>query len=66
MSNPISSPGDPVFYLHHTWLDKIWWDWQKQDLTGRLTEMGGPNKPAPRSRRPPSRGLPEQRPDDVP
>ncbi|OAG11099.1 Di-copper centre-containing protein [Paraphaeosphaeria sporulosa] len=32
VSNPISSPGDPIFYLHHTWLDKVWWDWQAQNL----------------------------------
>ncbi|RBQ89001.1 hypothetical protein VDGD_07137 [Verticillium dahliae] len=43
MSNPISSPGDPLFYLHHTWLDKVWWDWQKQDLPNRLSDMGGRN-----------------------
>ncbi|ROT42391.1 Di-copper centre-containing protein [Sodiomyces alkalinus F11] len=43
MANPISSPGDPLFYLHHTWLDKIWWDWQKMDLPARLFEMSGQN-----------------------
>lgn len=43
MSNPISSPGDPIFYLHHTWLDKVWWDWQAQNLSARLTAMGGQN-----------------------
>lgn len=43
MLNPISSPGDPIFYLHHTWLDKVWWDWQSQNLTSRLTDIGGPN-----------------------
>jgi tyrosinase len=72
MSNPISSPGDPLFYLHHTWLDKIWWDWQKQNLSVRLTEMGGPNRPQARTATPgtrtggPGGNLPEQRPDDVP
>ncbi|KAF2728831.1 Di-copper centre-containing protein [Polyplosphaeria fusca] len=43
MSNGVSSPGDPLFYLHHTWLDKMWWDWQAKDLTKRLKEMGGTN-----------------------
>lgn len=40
MSNPISSPGDPVFYLHHSWLDKVWWDWQKVKQE-RLADVGG-------------------------
>lgn len=43
MLDPIASPGDPVFYLHHTWLDKVWWDWQALDLPSRLTDMGGRN-----------------------
>ncbi|VUC32084.1 unnamed protein product [Clonostachys rosea] len=43
MANPISSPGDPIFYLHHTWLDKVWWDWQAKDLPSRLKAMGGTN-----------------------
>ena len=44
MANPVSSPGDPIFYLHHAWLDKIWWDWQRRDLPVRLTAMGGENR----------------------
>ena len=43
MLNPISSPGDPLFYLHHAWLDQLWWFWQKDDLSRRLTDMGGRN-----------------------
>lgn len=43
MRDPIASPGDPLFYLHHTWLDKVWWDWQALDLPARLTDIGGPN-----------------------
>ncbi|KAG5305058.1 tyrosinase [Histoplasma capsulatum G186AR] len=38
-----SSPGDPLFYLHHAWIDKLWWDWQSKDLPARLSEMGGTN-----------------------
>ncbi|KAL1836325.1 hypothetical protein VTJ49DRAFT_5309 [Mycothermus thermophilus] len=45
MLDPISSPGDPVFYLHHTWLDKVWWDWQALDLPARLTDISGRNTP---------------------
>lgn len=36
---------DPIFYLHHAWLDKIYWDWQQKDLAVRLTEIGGTNLP---------------------
>ncbi|KAI1338963.1 Di-copper centre-containing protein [Xylariaceae sp. FL0016] len=43
MVNPLLSPGDPVFYLHHGYLDKLWWDWQSQNLSSRLTEIGGNN-----------------------
>jgi tyrosinase len=43
MLNPISSPGDPIFYLHQIWLDKVWWDWQAQNLSAPLTDMDGAN-----------------------
>jgi tyrosinase len=43
MLNGVSSPGDPLFYLHHTWLDKIWADWQNLNPSKRLTEIGGSN-----------------------
>jgi hypothetical protein len=23
-----ASPGDPVFYLHHCWIDRVWAEWQ--------------------------------------
>lgn len=26
----MASPGDPVFYLHHTWVDKVWKDWEQR------------------------------------
>lgn len=43
MLNGVSSPGDPLFYLHHTWLDKIWADWQALDKEKRVKEMNGRN-----------------------
>ncbi|TLD33725.1 hypothetical protein PspLS_01635 [Pyricularia sp. CBS 133598] len=43
MSNGVSSPGDPLFYLHHTWLDKIYWDWQARDRAVRTTTISGTN-----------------------
>ncbi|KAH7305522.1 hypothetical protein B0I35DRAFT_443939 [Stachybotrys elegans] len=45
MVDVFASPGDPVFYLHHGWLDAMWWKWQTLDLPGRLTDMGGRNVP---------------------
>jgi len=43
MANPISSPGDPIFYLHHTYLDKVWWGWQALNLPARLSDITGRN-----------------------
>ncbi|KAI0405805.1 Di-copper centre-containing protein [Xylaria palmicola] len=43
MTNLYLSPGDPVFYLHHGFLDRIWWEWQSRNLTKRLTEIAGNN-----------------------
>ncbi|KAL8391827.1 hypothetical protein RB595_002145 [Gaeumannomyces hyphopodioides] len=43
----ITSPGDPLFMLHHGFVDKMWWDWQAKNLTARLTDMGGPNAQDP-------------------
>lgn len=31
---------DPLFYLHHGNLDRIWWDWQQAEPS-RLYEMTG-------------------------
>ncbi|OAG01602.1 Di-copper centre-containing protein [Paraphaeosphaeria sporulosa] len=44
MTNLYSSPGDPLFYLHHTYLDKLWWEWQNLNLSARLTDISGTNK----------------------
>ncbi|KAJ7847812.1 tyrosinase [Mycena olivaceomarginata] len=41
MLNTYSSPGDPVFYLHHANLDRIWWTWQQLDLPHRLFDVSG-------------------------
>jgi len=34
-----TSPGDPLFYFHHTSLDRLWWIWQMQDPTNRLNSI---------------------------
>ncbi|KAI5790277.1 hypothetical protein EDC01DRAFT_616541, partial [Geopyxis carbonaria] len=38
---------DPLFYLHHTNLDRIWWEWQQKDPKKRLKEVSGPLRPGP-------------------
>ncbi|KAK6858933.1 hypothetical protein PG995_004786 [Apiospora arundinis] len=41
---PSSSPNDPIFFLHHTQIDRIWWLWQQdkpehlQNYSGRKTQ----------------------------
>jgi tyrosinase len=43
--NAANSPGDPIFYLHHGNLDRIFWEWQQKDLETRLNQVGGPVVP---------------------
>lgn len=45
MLDVVGSPGEPLFFLHHSNLDRLWWQWQQANLTTRLTEMGGRNVP---------------------
>ena len=45
MVNVQLSPGDPLFWLHHAWLDSLWWRWQSQDLARRVQDFAGPNMP---------------------
>ncbi|KAK3314850.1 hypothetical protein B0H66DRAFT_563793 [Apodospora peruviana] len=37
-----TSPGDPVFYLHHAQIDRTWWIWQNQKPAERTNAIGGP------------------------
>lgn len=39
MGNVVASPTDPMFFLHHANLDRLWWNWQLENLTSRLTGM---------------------------
>lgn len=43
----ITSAGDPLFMLHHGFVDKMWWDWQMKAPEKRFSEMGGPNAQDP-------------------
>jgi len=31
MSNPMISPNDPIFWMHHAQIDRIWAEWQKRN-----------------------------------
>ena len=46
MADVLSSPGDPVFYLHHGMIDRAWSLWQAQSSShknaiGGFTTQGG-------------------------
>jgi tyrosinase len=43
MRDPIDSCNDPLFLMHHAYLDKLWWEWQMADYPRRLYDMGGNN-----------------------
>lgn len=42
-----SSPSDPIFWLHHTFIDKIWTDWQKLNPTKKPTNLSERLQPPP-------------------
>ncbi|KAK0613560.1 hypothetical protein B0T14DRAFT_539375 [Immersiella caudata] len=36
-----SSPNDPLFFLHHTQVDRLWYLWQRQSPSTRTFDYGG-------------------------
>lgn len=36
------APNDPIFYLHHANVDRLWWVWQQRDPAERLYQIRGP------------------------
>jgi tyrosinase len=41
MADVDSSPGDPVFFMHHGFIDRNWRIWQEADTANRLYQMNG-------------------------
>ncbi|KAH7304751.1 hypothetical protein B0I35DRAFT_454600 [Stachybotrys elegans] len=37
---PATSPNDPIFFLHHTQVDRLWWLWQQESET-RVYDYAG-------------------------
>ncbi|KAJ6109988.1 hypothetical protein N7486_002223 [Penicillium sp. IBT 16267x] len=37
----ITAPNDPVFFLHHSQIDRLWWNWQKYSAD-RFLQYNGP------------------------
>ncbi|TFK21692.1 Di-copper centre-containing protein [Coprinopsis marcescibilis] len=42
MLNIYSAGADPLFYLHHANLDRVWWKWQNANPSQRTYELSGP------------------------
>ena len=32
---------DPIFFLHHTQIDRLWWQWQQKEPSKRLKQYHG-------------------------
>ncbi|OQD86236.1 hypothetical protein PENANT_c008G08884 [Penicillium antarcticum] len=42
MADIKSSPDDPIFFMHHMYIDRVWWLWQKKDPVNRHYDINGP------------------------
>lgn len=42
---PGTSPNDPLFFLHHAQVDRLWWLWQQADPEARNVDFGGNREP---------------------
>lgn len=35
------SAGAPTFYLHHNYIDRLWWQWQQANSSSRMYDISG-------------------------
>ncbi|MEK5500464.1 tyrosinase family protein [Bacillus sp. FSL M8-0168] len=54
---PMTSPNDPIFFLHHCFVDKIWADWQ--ELQSKINPSASPHY-APEKDGPPGHNLDDE------
>ncbi|KAF8470986.1 Di-copper centre-containing protein [Russula ochroleuca] len=40
-SGPKWAPNDPIFFMHHAMVDKVWYDWQSRDPVNMENFFGG-------------------------
>lgn len=40
LSDPFTAPNDPMFFLHHAQVDRVYWIWQMQDFKNRQNVFG--------------------------
>ncbi|CAN8100041.1 unnamed protein product [Discula destructiva] len=41
MADIYASSGDPMFYMHHNYVDRMWWKWQTANASSRMMDMSG-------------------------
>ena len=42
---PGTSPNDPVFYMHHCFVDRLWADWQRKQQADGVTDLADSYQP---------------------
>lgn len=48
MRDPRTAPNDPVFWLHHCFIDKLWFEWQKKYPNATYRPTSNDDPPPPR------------------
>jgi tyrosinase len=41
MRRPVASPNDPLFFMHHVNVDRLWWLWVQNNTAARTYDFGG-------------------------